>query len=137
MKIRIRTQAGVFVLEMREGRLYSVCFPKTAKRGDFVARLEAVLRGKKLDQSDYTDFQCKVYAVLRNIPVGQTVSYGELAKRAGFPGASRAVGSAMRKNRLPIVIPCHRVIRGDGSLGQYSGGVAWKRALLEFEGVTF
>ena len=69
-----------------------------------------VFQTKKLDLSGYTPFQLKVYAVLRKVPAGKTVTYGELAKRAGYPGAARAVGTAMRKNRLPIVIPCHRVI---------------------------
>ncbi len=67
------------------------------------------------------------------IPAGKTVSYGELAKRAGYPGAGRAVGSAMRKNRLPIVIPCHRVVPAQGGIGAYSAGKKWKCRLLKHE----
>ncbi len=69
------------------------------------------------------------------IPYGQTVSYGELAVRAGSPKAARAVGQAMKKNPLPIVIPCHRVIKGDGSIGGYGGKPELKRELLRQEGV--
>ena len=87
----------------------------------------------RLDLAGYTPFQLKVYAALRRVPAGRTVTYGELAKRAGYPGAARAVGSAMKKNRLPIVIPCHRVVKADGLLGQYSAGIRWKRILLEHE----
>jgi len=65
---------------------------------------------------------------------GETVTYGELAERAGRPGAARAVGSAMATNPVPIVVPCHRVLGAAGSLGGYGGGLAMKRALLALEG---
>lgn len=87
----------------------------------------------KLDLSGCTLFQLKVYAALRKVPAGKTITYGELAKRAGYPGAARAVGTAMKTNRLPIVIPCHRVIKANGSLGLYSQGVRWKKELLAYE----
>jgi len=80
-----------------------------------------------------TPFQKKVFSTLRKVPAGRVITYGELAKRAGYAGAARAVGTAMKKNRLPIVIPCHRVISSDGSLGQYSAGIKWKRHLLKYE----
>jgi methylated-DNA-[protein]-cysteine S-methyltransferase len=102
--------------------------------GSFLFPLLRKLRRAKLDLSGYNEFQKRVYRALRRVPSGKTVSYGALAKRAGFPGAARAVGTAMKKNRLPIAIPCHRVIRGDGSLGQYGPGISWKRRLLEQEG---
>jgi len=66
-------------------------------------------------------------------PYGETISYGELAKRVGNPKASRAVGSANGKNRIPIVIPCHRVIAGDGTLGGFGGGLPTKEKLLALE----
>jgi len=136
----IKTSAGVFILKQGPQGLRSLRFP--SKPGAFLdkksfSRLLRMLQNRKLDLSGATPFQRKVYAALRKVPAGTTVTYGELARRAGFSGAARAVGSAMRKNRLPIVIPCHRVIRGSGALGQYSAGVPWKRMLLEFEGVEF
>jgi methylated-DNA-[protein]-cysteine S-methyltransferase len=80
-----------------------------------------------------TEFQKQVWNILREIPYGQTISYGEQAKQLGNPKASRAVGGANGKNPLPIVIPCHRVIGKDGSLTGFSGGMEWKKALLEWE----
>jgi methylated-DNA-[protein]-cysteine S-methyltransferase len=80
-----------------------------------------------------TDFQRKVWAGLRTIPFGQTVSYGELARRLGSPAASRAVGLANGRNPIAIVVPCHRVIGADGSLTGYGGGLDRKRFLLAHE----
>ena len=68
------------------------------------------------------------------MPRGKTVSYGELAARAGNPKAARAVGTACARNPIPIVVPCHRVLPGTGALGNYGGGPERKRALLELEG---
>jgi methylated-DNA-[protein]-cysteine S-methyltransferase len=80
-------------------------------------------------------FRRVVLEKLREVPRGQTVSYGELAARAGNPGAARAVGTACARNPIPIVVPCHRVLPGTGRLGNYGGGPERKRALLELEGV--
>jgi methylated-DNA-[protein]-cysteine S-methyltransferase len=88
----------------------------------------------KLDLSGRTLFERKVYQVLRRVPAGKVISYGELARRAGYSGAARAVGTAMKKNRLPIVIPCHRVIPASGGFGEYSAGKKWKCWLLKHEG---
>lgn len=71
----------------------------------------------------------------RRIPHGQVRSYGWLAAAAGSPKAARAAGQAMARNPAPIIIPCHRVIASDGSLGGFGGGLAMKRRLLELEGV--
>lgn len=70
---------------------------------------------------------------LREIPYGETRSYAQVAEAAGSPRAVRAVGTACRRNPLPIAIPCHRVVRSDGALGQYAGGVEAKRRLLDVE----
>jgi methylated-DNA-[protein]-cysteine S-methyltransferase len=83
-----------------------------------------------------TPFQAQIWAALRKIPVGETVSYAELSRRVDRPGASRAAGSANGANPISIVIPCHRVIRGDGDICGYAGGVERKRWLLAHEGVT-
>lgn len=81
-----------------------------------------------------TPFQQTVWAALRTIPYGQTVSYTDVAKMIGKPSACRAVGNANGKNPIPIIIPCHRVLAADGSLGGYSLGLEMKRRLLELEG---
>jgi methylated-DNA-[protein]-cysteine S-methyltransferase len=80
-----------------------------------------------------TVFQRSVWRQLQEIPYGETISYGELARRVGNPKASRAVGTANGMNPLPIVIPCHRVIAGDGTLGGFGGGLPTKRTLLALE----
>jgi methylated-DNA-[protein]-cysteine S-methyltransferase len=80
-----------------------------------------------------TDFQRRVWAALREIPYGETVSYGQLADRLGQPTASRAVGLANGKNPIGIIVPCHRVVGADGALTGYGGGIGRKRFLLDFE----
>lgn len=80
-----------------------------------------------------TEFQERVWAELRRIPYGETISYGELARRLGNPKAVRAVGRANGRNPIAIVVPCHRVIGSDGSLTGYAGGIERKRFLLELE----
>ena len=80
-------------------------------------------------------FRGRALRACRAIPRGQVITYAELARRAGSPGAARAAGSAMAANPLPVVIPCHRVVRCDGGLGDYSaGGTAAKRRMLRAEG---
>ncbi len=81
-----------------------------------------------------TPFQLRVWQELRRIPRGQAISYNELAQRLGNPKASRAVGQANGRNPIPIIIPCHRVINANGSLGGYSSGLDRKRWLLRHEG---
>jgi methylated-DNA-[protein]-cysteine S-methyltransferase len=81
-----------------------------------------------------TPFQLQVWRELRRIPRGQAISYNELAQRLGNPKASRAVGQANGRNPIPIIIPCHRVINANGTLGGYSSGLERKRWLLRHEG---
>lgn len=80
-----------------------------------------------------TDFQKKVWSQLQSIPYGQTVSYRDIARRIKNEKAVRAVGSANGKNRFPILIPCHRVVAADGTLGGFTGGLDKKIKLLELE----
>ena len=82
-----------------------------------------------------TEWQQRVWSELTQIPFGETLSYGELANRLGNPGGSRAVGLANGKNRVSVVIPCHRVIASDGTLHGYGGGLPRKRWLLDHEQV--
>ncbi len=81
-----------------------------------------------------TPFQRRVWQELRAIPRGSTLTYAELASRIGRPGAARAIGSAVARNPLSIVVPCHRVVGAGGSLTGYAGGLAAKRRLLRHEG---
>jgi len=75
----------------------------------------------QLSLDNYTNFQKKVLQTVKEIPYGKTRSYKEAAEAAGYPRAYRAVGSTMRNNPLPLIVPCHRVIKSDGSLGGFSG----------------
>lgn len=100
--------------------------------------LEAYFSGKLTAFSvpirpDGTAFQKRVWQALRMIPFGETRSYSEIAKAAGHPGAARAAGQAIGANPILILIPCHRVIRGDGGLGGFSAGIDMKRWLLKLE----
>ena len=88
-----------------------------------------------LDFSGATTFQRRIFERLMHIPYGRIVSYGDIADELGDPGAARAVGQAVGANPLPIVVPCHRVVRSDGKLGGYSGGQHRKVTLLGIEGV--
>jgi methylated-DNA-[protein]-cysteine S-methyltransferase len=89
-----------------------------------------------LDPSIGTDFQRQVWAITRAIPRGQVLTYGEIAREAGSPGAARAVGQAMARNPWPIVVPCHRVVGSDGSLTGFGGGLDMKRRMLAMEGAA-
>jgi methylated-DNA-[protein]-cysteine S-methyltransferase len=91
-----------------------------------------------IDLSSLPLFQQRVFAVVRRIPAGETMSYGEVAAAAGSPGAARAVGQALGRNPFPIVIPCHRVLAAGGRIGGFTatGGVSVKAKMLAAEGVT-
>ena len=86
-----------------------------------------------VDLTGLTAFQQSVLEATRRIPFGETVTYGQLAERREKPNAGRAVGSALGRNPVPIVVPCHRVVRSDGSLGGYTAGTGYKEQLLELE----
>lgn len=93
------------------------------------------LMRRRLEKSGLTNFQVGVLLEVYKIPRGKTVSYRDIAKKVGRPNAYRAAGTAVRKNPFPIEIPCHRVIKSDGSLGNYSnGGSRMKAKLLKGEG---
>jgi len=102
---------------------------------DWVAGRFAPFKSKLAPRG--TEFQQQVWAALRRVPAGKTLTYGQLAKRVNREGAARAVGSAMRKNPLPLFVPCHRVLAG-GGLGGFSGGVVGaldlKQRMLDHEG---
>ena len=83
-----------------------------------------------------TPFQRKVWSALSDIPYGQAITYGELARRVGCPKGSRAVGQANHRNPLPILLPCHRVVGTGGTLTGYGGGLELKEWLLRLEGIV-
>ena len=87
----------------------------------------------KLRIPDGTPFQQKVWREIKKIPRGKTVTYKELARRVGKPRAVRAVANAVGANKLLVTIPCHRVVRSDGTLGGYAGGLSAKKKLLALE----
>jgi methylated-DNA-[protein]-cysteine S-methyltransferase len=90
----------------------------------------------RLDLAHLPAFQRLVLDELARVPYGATATYGGLAQRIGRPGAARAVGGALNRNPLPIVLPCHRVLGADGNLVGYAGGLDRKRALLALEGTA-
>jgi methylated-DNA-[protein]-cysteine S-methyltransferase len=96
---------------------------------------EAVLFDLPIDRSAFTTFQDRIYRVVGSIPYGEVKSYGRIAQDIGAPRAARGVGSAMARNPLPVIIPCHRVVGKSGAMTGYSapGGVLSKRWLLEME----
>lgn len=89
-----------------------------------------------VDLSAAPPFQARVLAEARRIPFGEVASYAELARRIGRPRAARAVGNALGANPVPVIVPCHRIIRGDGTWGHYAFGGAMKTALLALERTT-
>ena len=110
-----------------------------------IDRVLALLAGEAVDLGDISldleaapDFHRKVYEVARTIPPGQTMTYGDIAKKLGVPHESREVGQALGRNPVAIIVPCHRVLGADGKMGGFSanGGVATKRRILEIEGAS-
>jgi O-6-methylguanine DNA methyltransferase len=122
---------------------------KTPTAADFEARFEArfgrvaqattaapPMRAGRFDLRGVTEFERAVLLKALEIPAGEVRTYGWIAAEIGRPGAVRAVGSALRKNPVPVLIPCHRVVRGDGQIGNYAlGGSTAKRTMLAAEGV--
>ena len=109
---------------------------------DAIEDIVALLRGEAsdlstvaLDMDGVPEFHRRVYDAARTIPPGETLSYGDIARRVGAPGAARAVGQALGRNPFPIVVPCHRVLAAGGKIGGFSaqGGVATKRRMLAIE----
>ncbi len=144
---------GTLLVETGSKGVRSVLFDRAAGPGDAACRecrkIEAAFDryfagdGKALDKvpvdvsAAKTEFHRRVLRTLHDrVRAGSTTTYGELAAAAGRPGAARAVGSAMARNPVPIVVPCHRVLASGGGLGGYGGGLSMKQRLLELEGVT-
>jgi methylated-DNA-[protein]-cysteine S-methyltransferase len=148
----LQTSVGRLTLESDGDVLLGIWLPNAttgsrARGGDVPTvlketanQLEEYLAGERTEfdvpmQLDGTDFQRQVWTELARIPYGKTISYGELARRVGRPNGPRAVGQANGRNPIPIIVPCHRVLAGNG-IGGYGGGLPLKRVLLAVEGVT-
>ena len=138
---RYESPCGVLMLGSFGDKL-CLCDWQVEKHRDHVdRRLKRILRAEKRSDFDVpllfvgTDFQKTVWNELLKIPFGQTISYGEMARRIGMPEAVRAVANANGANSMSIFAPCHRVIGSDRSLTGYGGGLDAKRMLLELEGV--
>ncbi len=147
---------GDILLARTEAGLTHICF-QTGKRPmnpkpewrraegpltDAIDQLRGYLYGDRQDfdlplAPEGTSFQLAVWRALQTIPIGETVSYQDIARKIGRPAACRAVGAANGRNPLPIVIPCHRVIGADGRLTGYGGGIRIKEWLLKHEGARF
>jgi methylated-DNA-[protein]-cysteine S-methyltransferase len=124
--------------ERRHGRRDAGDVPPVLK--ETATQLEEYFAGERTAfdvpmELDGTPFQKEVWAELTRIGYGETISYGELARRVGRPRGPRAVGQANGANPIPIIVPCHRVLASNG-IGGYGGGLKVKRALLAIEGVT-
>jgi len=139
-RISFRCSEAAFVAELRR-RLGAVVIAESGERLQrAVSQLDAYFGGRRrafdvaVDWRLATPFQRRVLTATRRVPAGRVVSYGDIAQRIGQPAASRAVGQALGRNPLPILIPCHRVLAGGGGLGGYTGGLDIKRKLLGIEG---
>ena len=147
----VATPIGELTLVASETALTEVHFPRRFGRGSQVPRGDnAILARAAAQLADYfagnrtsfdlpldmggTDFEQRVWSLLREIPFGATLSYGDLARRLGTPKDARAVGAANGKNPIPIIVPCHRVIGANGDLTGFGGGLETKRWLLVHEG---
>ena len=110
---------------------------------DVPERIRALAAGRyadlsvRVDWSGVSPFRRAVLEECSRIPAGQTMSYGGLAEAIGRPGAARAVGRVMATNPFPLLVPCHRVVASDGTLGGYGGGLALKERILRAEGATW
>ena len=148
----MKSPVGKLLVAGDEKGLHLINFPRNGKPSlpesewkenpkplqEVMRQIEAYFAGKlkafSLDIClNVTPFQKKVLTALRRVPYGQTISYGELAKKIGNPKASRAVGQANARNPIPIVIPCHRVIGCSGKLTGFGGGISVKQSLLDLE----
>ena len=147
MRLRVLDwQSHVERMERLMERYYgpgAVALKESAASNPVSDKLEAYIAGDIaaidgiVTETTGTGFQRKVWAALREIPAGQTWSYGKLAQHVGEPGAARAVGLANGSNPIAIVAPCHRVIGANGTLTGYGGGIERKRWLLRHEGAAF
>jgi methylated-DNA-[protein]-cysteine S-methyltransferase len=140
VRITFPVESHETVLEQLAARISPRVLESPTRLDEARRELDRYFEGKltefdlPLDWQLSHGFYRKVLRATARIPYGQTRSYGEMARRAGSPRAVRATGTALGSNPLPIIVPCHRVLRSGGALGGYGGGLETKVALLELEG---
>jgi methylated-DNA-[protein]-cysteine S-methyltransferase len=150
----IKTKFGILSITTSKQGVVKLCLKSKSKqkRGSIshpdkntlltISLLQRYFNGEKvefdikMDISNLSAFSRKVLRQTQKIPYGKTTTYGIIAKQIGQPKASRAVGRALGKNPIPVIIPCHRVIRKDNSLGGFAYGLSWKKRLLKIESWT-
>jgi methylated-DNA-[protein]-cysteine S-methyltransferase len=139
VRVSFRRGDASFVAELRQ-RLDADAVRSASRTSDVVGQLRDYFGGTRrafdlpVDLAWLTPFQRRVLEATATVPAGRVVSYGDIARRIGRPRGSRAVGQALGRNPIPIVIPCHRVVAAGGRLGGYTGGLGIKRTLLRIEG---
>ncbi len=148
---RINTPKGVFLILFSSEGIYEIFFPGSGPELEYrhrkvpwtqlAADLNRYLAGEEvdwgkypLDCSGYPPFTAAVLKEVKKLPWGRVCSYRSAAGKAGSPLAWRAAGQALKANRHPIIVPCHRVVASDGKPGGFSGPPGWKQMLLELEG---
>jgi methylated-DNA-[protein]-cysteine S-methyltransferase len=139
VRVSFRQSEATFAAELR--RQLGVDVVRSPQRtAGIVHQLRSYFAGERrafdvqVDLRQLTPFQRRVLAATARVPAGRVVSYGDIARRIGRPGGGRAVGQALTRNPVPIVIPCHRVVAAGGRIGGYAGGLTIKRKLLRLEG---
>ena len=131
--------SGRFLFRISFSKPSDVPFKKDSAPKEFISDLMAYFNGEEIcfrQETKFltgTDFERQVWSALNEIPFGETRTYKWIAEKIGRPSAARAAGGALSKNPIPVVIPCHRVIESDGSVGGYSSGVNRKIRLLDME----
>lgn len=155
MRIHFETGWGVASLEMTDDGVSRVRLPDpdddtptaptgnlTLEQSDIIHEIRSYFDGSpadfdfvRLDFSRLSDRALAIYSCLRAVPRGELITYGELAKRAGFPGEAQAIGTTMGRNPWPLIVPCHRVVGSDGKLIGFSapGGLKTKQRMLAME----
>src|SRR5262249_45851452 len=139
VRVGFRRSEASFVAELRRS-LDALPVRSPARTAEIVHQLRAYFAGERrafdlrIDFGHVTPFLRRVLTAAAGVPPGQVVSYGEIARRIGQPRGSRAVGQALGRNPMPIVLPCHRIIAAGGKIGGYGGGLRMKRTLLRLEG---
>jgi O-6-methylguanine DNA methyltransferase len=129
--VRLRRSKGRAARSSRDGAQHWREIAEREIAGYFAGKLRSF--SARCDLDDLPPFTRAVLKVTAGIPYGEVRSYRWIAKKLRKPGASRAVGNALARNPIPIIIPCHRVVRSDGAIGGFALGASWKRRLLELE----
>jgi len=147
---RIKTAKGQFIVVFTNNGIFEICFPGFTPAQEYqdhelpwpnlTTDLQRYLAGRMvswegypLDNSGYTPFTAALLDKVGSIPYGQVCTYREIAEQAGSPLAWRAAGQALKANRHPIIVPCHRVVGSGGKPGGFSGPSGWKQMLLQLE----